>query len=301
MTQKLVASLVNESTGEVSGRLEIPTSPAHVLFEKFSTLEATATRINNYIVGVHKKQKKEASKKKVDVEDVPFRFKRSRYLGMIREGIKDYFSLDKETVKQIVSGDLDNHMKNYKEWTPGELPKLTLIGLYEYLYTVILKYKPKVFEDGKDHSYIVGEETYVIKAFVRDAVINKVRNPVLNVQEVTEALVIEEEYNKYKKGVTDEELKERSGKPIKGYQFKALIDFQKNLKKIAILSRKPEEGLPTDENKFEEWLDNRYKAIAKINMRDALDSLFFLSGITRDLEKIRSINGFTLKFHPTGS
>lgn len=287
--QQLKASIIDRATGNKLGELILPTEPEHISYVDYTVLKATATRVVNYLVGLQKDRD----------NNKDWKFSKLKYTKMLRECIRDYFKLDKEVVKKFVVGDLDKHITTRKDWQAKEQPELTLTGLYEYIYVVMFRYKAKVSENGISHKFKVGESTYTIPSFIKDEVIGKTRNPELTVQQVTETLVVEEKYNGYKKKVTDDEIKgkDAKGNPTKGYQWKALVDYQKGLRKIAIFCRKEGEEIPTDELKFEKYVDDNYAALGAITMPDALDALFFLRRISKSLEKAESANGILMQYH----
>jgi len=288
LKQQLKASIINQKDGSKIGELILPTEDEHILYADFTVLKATATRVVNYLVGLQKLRD----------NNKDWKFSKLKYAKMLRECIRDYFKVSDKVVRQFVLGDIEKHIDERKNWKLKEKPELTLVGLYEYIYVVMFRYKPKVSDNGVDQSFKVGDQEYYIPSFVKDAIIGKTRNPRLTVQEVTEVLVIEDQYNKLKKGVKDDEEKgkDQKGKPTKGYQWKALVDYQKTLRKIAVFCRKKGEEIPTDELEFEKYVDQRYKELAAIKMPDALDALFFLQRISKSYENQKNANGILMEF-----
>jgi len=260
----------------------VPEKTNEIKYIQYSTLEATANRINNYLVKLTTEQEKEAKRTKKNVEDVAWKFSKLKYIKMIRDCIKDYFGLDMGLVQRIKAGDVETHIDKYREWDLDVVQNINLLGLYEYLFTILFKYKAKQY--NRDFTFQIGEDLFVIKGFIVDAVIKKTKNPKLTVQEVCECMIVEENYEKYVFKIDDEEDKELGGTKLKGYQYKAQLNFVKNLKKIAILSRKVGEDLPLDELEFRDWLDKRYAKMLDIGMENALDCLFFFRQYHERLE-----------------
>lgn len=277
----LKATIKNRDTGERVATLDIPSSPSETKYIKFAYLEACANRINRYIAKCFKEQE-EGKTEEVKISKL-------KYAKMIRETIQHYFDLDEKTSKHIVAGDIDAHLENFGQWRNPDMKQIDSFQLYEYLYTVIFKYKPK--EVNEERKFRIGNEEFYIPNFVVDEVLKSRRNPRLNVQENIECLIIQDEIRKQIENIGDDEEKvELGGDDLSGWQAKAKLNFFRTIKKISIFCRKKGEELPTDETEFKNWLAERTKIIYNINMEDALDALFFFNSTTLRYETTKSIN-----------
>jgi len=296
---RIVAKVQDPKTGEIFRKLLLPASAADISFEKREELSGHAARINNYLVSVFKKREKEARKmskregKEIKAEDLPLSLYKPKYLKMVREAIFAYFEVQNDKInwtKKVPSGDMEEHLDKFRKWQNGKLT-ISILGLYEYLFTVIFSYEPIAKEDGKNLEFEVNGTTYVIPCFIVDEVLNKKKNPDLTVQENVEVFVVEDYYNKAIKGRNDEEdYKQATGQSIKGYKVKAALSYKKNLKKIAIFCRKKGEELPDDYIAFNKFVDDRIKELASISMQDALNALFFLRNTSEIFRKIQTVN-----------
>jgi len=282
----LKATLRNPKDGFVEAVLQLPEKLTEVTYAQRMEMAAHATRIKDFISETIANQKEEAKENGVDVKEVPLRFSKYKYLSLLRDALKSYFENDikPNVIDKIDPGDYMSTIFKAGKIVKGkvlEKPTLTLAGLWSYLWAINLSYKAKVSEDGKDFTFKHKGETYIIPSFIKNNFLGKKTAPNLNVQEVVECLQIEEVYNRKIKALPNDP-DAKTGKDQTGkvsYLKKAEYHYIKDIKKIAILSRKKGEELPTNERDFQLWIDKRIELFEDINVVAAMDTLFFLSTI----------------------
>lgn len=177
--------------------------------------------------------------------------------------------------------DIINKMK-YKDLSALDV-------LWGRIEKIVQDFKPTE-TSGK---FTVGGTEYTIPDITKAYFVGTNNLPELSVQQLEQ---IGDAENKLQTAIATIDAMDLNHPEIKGDTInkaikKAQVTFNNTLKKIALCAT-PIEKVPTDMS-FDMWIEAEAKKLTKISMHDALNTLFFLSGMSKESELLIGLNSIS--------